>query len=143
MKFIDALKNTVWKDVKKSMLFHYPSEEKSIDGYEKVYRELHKLEPEISDRLQIYIGVNEHGRDVSGYSNKEKIYYAIEYTPWERWLGYEIHEDMANFATEDIVADCLWEMTWGGFDQVKIQNQMNELKGSYEKAVEEIMKQSH
>jgi len=70
------------------------------------------------------------------WANSEQTF-AIEFTPWNKWLGMEVAEETANnikLMRADIVAYCLWEMTFCGFEEEEIQNKSNEIK----EAVNEI-----
>jgi hypothetical protein len=59
----------------------------------------------------------------------EEISWGIEFEPWDIWLGMSIDEDtLKEFTKEEIVTHCLWEMTFCGYDQEDIQEQMNELQ---------------
>ena len=43
--------------------------------------------------------------------------YALDYDPWENWLGMEIDADTRKrFTDAEIIAACLWEMTFFAFD---------------------------
>jgi hypothetical protein len=60
--------------------------------------------------------------------NQEESY-AIEYTPWGKWLGMSIDQvSSENFSEVEIIAHCLWEMTFAGFDQRSIKEKIDELK---------------
>ena len=50
----------------------------------------------------------------------ENTYYGLICCHWEEWLGMEIAPDtLTRFTPFEIVAGCLYEMTWAGFDQKK------------------------
>lgn len=62
------------------------------------------------------------------FGNQE-VSYALEFTKWEEWLGMEISEDtLIKLTDEKIVAYCLYEMTFCGYEQDEIQSQHTELK---------------
>lgn len=45
------------------------------------------------------------------------IKFALKETPWEQWLGMEITlETIQNFSATNIVAHCLYEMTWNHWE---------------------------
>ena len=52
-----------------------------------------------------------------------------------KWLGYEVSPKvLKKMSKEEIMAHCLWEMTFMGFTQNKIRRELNKLK----KRVEDI-----
>jgi len=64
------------------------------------------------------------------FANAEQSY-AIEFSPWSEWLAMEIDNDTANnirLTKADIIAHCLYEMTFVGYEEEKIQGVFTELK---------------
>ncbi|BCE00960.1 DUF6557 family protein [Marinicellulosiphila megalodicopiae] len=63
-------------------------------------------------------------KDQSHYNAQRDIEYAedevgfdITFTSWEQWLGMRIEKSsFDDFSNEEIVAHCLWEMTFNTFD---------------------------
>jgi hypothetical protein len=56
--------------------------------------------------------------------------WAIEFVPWNQWLGMEIDAPtLKKFASKklDLLCHCLWEMTYCGYDEKKIQDQIKEM----------------
>jgi hypothetical protein len=118
----------------------YPDEQEFIEEYEKVFNELGIMQP-LSGNMTIDVSLvdddydNTQYVDVSGYytnpSEKTDEYsnsFAIEYTPWSEWLGMEIDKrSLKNFTELEIIAHCLHEMTYAGFEQDEIQAQMDKL----------------
>ena len=127
------------------------------DDYRQVFEELHTIKPvetkmrivmeEIFDEYDKEYYTHVSGKD--GILNKEsepehfkdneignqETSYAIEYTPWEEWLDMEIDSSSSGrYSDLEIIAHCLWEMTFSGFDQTTIKEKINELS----RRVEEI-----
>jgi len=66
--------------------------------------------------------------DVDGVG-RDGTSYAIEFTPWPKWLASEIHPDtLREMPAERIVAGCLDEMTFCGLTQEKVARQTKELR---------------
>ena len=133
-----------FKSVKKRLLELYPDQKKNIDGYEKVFETLKKLKLK-KDTFKISLSIcKEKGEKewvkVSGLSPKEKdLTYAIEFTPWNRWLGMEIEKKTLKMFPEiDIICHCLWEMTWMGFTEKKIQKEIKSLVKTTKKIKKDI-----
>jgi hypothetical protein len=147
MKFDEIIKSNSWLCVGIVFLQLYPGEKKNISGYEVIFNDLKFLKPSDQD---ISISVswvdddpdNEKWVDVSGYNNHpqdnpedQTNSLALEFTSWDKWLGMDIDQKtLLDFTELEIISHCLYEMTFYGFDQDEIQNEMEEIN----KSVEEI-----
>ena len=138
MTFKELIDRQQWGKVKKKLLKLYPKEKKNLKGYEIVFKGLKKLKPK-PQKMQIelvpcheqegYYWTNVHGK----YKSKRQGY-AIEYSPWEEWLGMEIEAwTTFSYSEIDIVCHCLWEMTWNGFTQEDVDEKNKELIDRVEK----------
>ncbi|MDO8283286.1 MAG: hypothetical protein Q7U10_11815 [Thermodesulfovibrionia bacterium] len=130
--FKDILKACTVKDVKETLLRLYPDQVKIIKGYEYVFKTLKHMRHRYSKEGMV-IDIKKVGRgknaylDVSGVCTEKgaQQLYALEYTPWSKWLGYEVDKKvLKKMPTEEIVAHCLWEMTFMGFTQSKIRSSL-------------------
>lgn len=68
------------------------------------------------------------------FANSE-VGYALDFTPWAEWLGMEIDPETANnieLMQSDIVAHCLWEMTFHGYEEENIKEILDELESRVE-----------
>lgn len=156
MKFIELINNLKWNEIKIKLMAKYPITEDNIVVYEDVFYKLKNLKPtESSYRIYFeeilekefdeepYTSVSGRNGDLTKdlpefkYMNNEpdfvevktEVSYGLEYTDWAEWLGMDIEKlTLKNYSTVDIVAHCLWEMTFCGFDQKTIRDNMNELK---------------
>lgn len=55
-------------------------------------------------------------------------YWDLSASKWTEWLGYFIDNNvLKRFRYEQIVALCLYEMTWFGYSEVDIANKLNNL----------------
>lgn len=60
--------------------------------------------------------------------NRDNIRYSLEFNKWNNWISMFItKETLDNFSPEEIVASCLYEMTFYGFDEDTIQKNLAEL----------------
>ena len=85
-----------------------------------------------------YVGVSGRKKDSANDGHEITPFYAIEFTPWDEWLSMEIDSNtISEFAELDIIAHCLYEMTFIGFDETKIQGELNHLDKTAE-AVENM-----
>ena len=68
--------------------------------------------------------------DVSGVHEGDPQSYGIEFCPWDEWLDADVRFQGTDLTPAQMVAQCLYEMTFIGFDQEEIQDQadkMNEM----------------
>lgn len=58
---------------------------------------------------------------ISGYSEKENLHFALSFAKWEEWANAKINvqEDL-DVNVDELIAICLYEMTFYGFDQTEI-----------------------
>jgi hypothetical protein len=122
--------------VKDALLELYPDQKKLIRGYKYVFETLKLMRPRYSKEGMI-IAIKRVGRgknayfSVSGVCTQKGITqsYAIEYTPWSKWLGCEVDKEVLKKMTkEEITAHCLWEMTFAGFTQESIRREITMLR---------------
>jgi hypothetical protein len=144
-----------WAAVEHSLLERYPYAQKSLEGYRQIFFELRRLTPIVGPmRLLIrtvaqpslndqpfpeVIGkdgsLNRDQHDFQFRGQAEDSPYALsetefslEFEPWNEWLGMAIDADTLNaYPPSEIVAHCLHEMTFFGFDETEIAAQRAEL----------------
>jgi hypothetical protein len=156
MRFKELIDSLTWSEIKIQLLLEYPDSEESVEAYHEVFNTLNGLkEKETEMRIIVretfrqeiddapFTGVIgrdgtlnkelpdfEHFKDKadSEYANSE-VDYAIAMTPWEEWMGMEIDPGtMSHYTGSQIVAHCLWEMTFHGFTQDSVQERKDELQ---------------
>ena len=139
----ELIQSNSWLSVSAILLQLYPDEEKNISGYEKVYEELMFMLPEDSELLIVvahqkddfdgaeYVAVS--GKYANPQNENEEFSQAIEFTPWNQWLGMEISpESLLQFSELEIISHCLFEMTFAGFDEEHIQEELHSIEKSIE-----------
>ena len=53
--------------------------------------------------------------------------YSLTTCPWEKWLGMRIcDESLKELSPEAIIANCLYEMSWWGYDEESIQTNIED-----------------
>lgn len=152
--FQEIINKTNWQDVRASIEKLYPDDVDDMNRFEDVYNILKTLQPSVNkDKVYIIIEfIDEKLIDtdnkteanivknwnVSGKIMDDETHYAIEFCRWENWLGYYISKELLlSMDSVDIVAHCLWEMTWCGFTQREIQDKVNYLENLADEAMEE------
>lgn len=143
MNLHKLINNYKWFNIKQVLIALYPSENDYIKEYKSVYEKLKGLNPVSTDIVIIlehqkdefdgeeYVGV--YGKYSNPRNEDEKHSQALELTPWNEWLGMTIcKESFIQFSDLDIIAHCLHEMTFFGFEEEKIKVVINKLEKSIE-----------
>ncbi|WP_310554411.1 DUF6557 family protein [Flavobacterium sp.] len=139
MKLAQIIRSNNWLSVEMTLLKLYPDQSESIEAYKKVYGNLQEMKVDIND---IKIEIDQEYDDETGdlcfanvYGVNEKSTneitngVAIEFEPWSKWLGMTISERTCiEFNELEIIAHCLWEMTYMGYDENEIQSELCEIK---------------
>ena len=142
MTFSTLLKSNSWQSIQMVLLRLYPDEHEFIDQYENVVNELKVMQP-VPGKITINVEWvhdtydDTNYVDVSGFytnpaerTNEYTNSLAIEFVPWNEWLGMTIYENSAkNFSELEIIAHCLHEMTYAGFEQEEIQSEIAKIHG--------------
>lgn len=142
MLFRDLVLKYSQAQVETAILRLYPEQARNCAGYQHVLRQLRVLPPKASvfrivienmtdeDSGKPYASVYGKSRVPEGpqkarspeHFSEARESYAIEFVPWAEWLGMEI--DPATLASNDeldVMAHCLWEMTFAGYSPVAIE----------------------
>jgi hypothetical protein len=141
MKFGDLIANSLWLSVETVFSKIYSDELDYLDDYANVFDQLKYLSPKesnitiiISNEIDCFD--NEQYVSVSGYYDSKKEItnnltesLALEFTPWDEWLGMNIdHSSLQDFSSYEIICHCLQEMTFMGFNQEEIKNELDKIK---------------
>ena len=149
MKFKDLIKSHHWLSIELTLLNLYPDQQEIIDQYKNVFDSLLLMEPVNDDMLIVLKEYDcdeeeENGSkstyvDISGRKidpeteNSITVSYAIEFVKWEKWLGMDLApETLYNFNELEIIAHCLFEMTFCGYEQEEIQEQFDSINRTVE-----------
>lgn len=145
------IRNNSWLNVEIQLINLYPDEKKNISAYEDVFSKLLIMPESASDMVIILdkvpdpVSANGYGISVLGVKKDNPkpehpltSLYAIEFESWDKWLSMEIDTNATReFSEPEIIAHCLWEMTFAGFDENKIQGKLNKLTETAE-AIEQM-----
>lgn len=144
MKFNDLIKSHHWLSVELTMLNLYPDQKEIINEYKRIFESLQIMQPGNDEMLIVlteyecdtddernakstYVDVS--GRKLKAELNSITDSYAIEFVKWENWLGMKLApETIDNFNELEIIAHCLYEMTFCGYKQEEIQEQFDSIK---------------
>jgi hypothetical protein len=120
----DLIRDVNFDEVFSRVCFYYPSQSNSREGYENAFNELldkkqkkHRIGDLFID-VQIVEDEDEYYLDVVGINMKNGNHYSIELCEWSDWVTMFISkETLDRLSKEDIVAGCLYEMTFFGFSE--------------------------
>jgi hypothetical protein len=140
MKLKDIIKSYNWLSIELTLLQLYPDQETMVDDYRNVFEKLKVLEPEEYDmsivlteydcdsddesEAKTYVDVS--GRKIEKALNTMTDRYAIEFVEWGKWLGMDIApETTKRFSDLEIIAHCIYEMTFIGYNEEEIKEQFD------------------
>ena len=155
MKLKDLILVADWNDVKSSLLQAYPRSKESIRKFQSVFETLLSLKPRETNMGLYFKEIIPEGTDEEPYvevfgkdgtlnsnlpdlrrfretaspefANSETSF-ALELVPWDEWLGMELSPSTIQvYSCSEIIAHCLWEMTFFGFDQATIEKEKKEI----------------
>ncbi len=150
MKLEELVDKHTWDDVWAALIRLYPDQDKSLEGYRYVFATLRTLQPAES-KMRICLADVPEGdggesyTDVSGRNgslrkdnnpdffqddetgNQEEAW-GLDFVDWAEWLSMTIDPDtLARYPQADILAHCLWEMTFYGYTPEDIKKKIEEL----------------
>ena len=145
MKLIELIRQNSWLSVELTLLDIYPEEKKNISGYEEIFRQLVSIPVIETDMIieikreiddfdnEEYIDVSGRKKNESKDQKEQEVSYALEFTPWSEWLGMQIDiTSIKNFTGLEIISRCLFEMTFMGFDENEIEEELNKINDTTE-----------
>lgn len=120
-KYLQIFKSLLYKEPKENieeMVVHIDRQD-----YEEFDDEDCRLG--LDDKETENIGYRVHGKNNSA---EWSGYWDISVEDWCSWLGYYIHDKVIKFlSTEQIVALCLYEMTWHGLSENEVIDWANSI----------------
>ncbi len=137
MKLYELLEFASWKDVQEALTRFYhtgESEDDSWPEFKGVFGELLSAEPKDSETeitvvphfvKEDMMGVRVIG--VGGKAGSDPVF-GLLMTPWVEWLGMRVDDDICqSFPAAEIVALCLHEMTYFGYDMRKVNEMIGRI----------------
>lgn len=119
---------------------------KNVNGYLVVLGRLKTLQPSNDDGWSVIIGPPRLGPgesladyggilDLYGKKKDEEQRYALEFTPWAEWLVMDVRVNGVDLTPAQMIAQCLYEMTYFGYNEDDIQAHHAEI----DRRVDEIL----
>ena len=146
MKLQQLIKSYDWLSVELTLIQLYPDQVERLDDYRAVFEKLRTIEPVFDDQMELmlveydsdpidegdevatYVDVS--GRLITPDPESHSNSYALEFTEWKKWLGMNLaKETEANFTELEIIAHCLFEMTFIDYEESSIQEEFKRIKG--------------
>ena len=147
-RLFELINSTEWDDVRQVLLSSGLSGEEQIEGYMWMFHHLREEKTPSADESSTLISLTTHPDEegnpyihVDGIKPGEEddIGYALEYQPWEEWLGMGFEPGVLDqYSPQEIVANCLWEMSWVSFDEAKIKAQFDLIMSETTDAMENL-----
>jgi len=143
VRLSDILKKVEFENVFASLCKWYNNQEDSKEGYRDVFNLISSMTPKKHNLSDLFIDAhkyideydNNEYIDVSGVNvigNDDKTY-GIEFLAWNDWISMFITQNTLDTLTnEEIVAGCLFEMTFFGFEEKKVKDEEKKLIQSIE-----------
>lgn len=139
MKLKEIILKSNWEAVRKALLHLYPSQNRSISGYEIVYKKL-RSKPLKESSLTLCCDKDHsslkgedqlsdiYGTDGTKRDDGELEVFSLSLHPWAKWLGSSLSDKtLSNYSNEEIISHCLFEMTFHGFTESEIRKVKKEL----------------
>lgn len=131
----DLLRETTFKKVWKVLKKLYPESHKT--SYTLTWLELLAIKrlPKNKDNMAIQIekiydrSEKKYWHSVDGVNDDKSVpSWGLDLTTFRKWLSFYVSEDvLKNYTTEEILAYCLWEMTFNGYSDKTISNECKQL----------------
>ena len=146
-RLADVLKEVDFEKTFNRLTYWFKNQESSKTGYKDVFDKLLTMKPNKHNLSDLFIEVNKVFEDdgecwlnVHGIMPKSpQKGYAIEFTPWNDWISMFIDQKtLDSLSKEEIVAACMYEMTFFGFEEEDVQDSHNDLINRYEECIKDI-----
>lgn len=115
--------------------FGYEVDADMKESLKKVFATLQSMEPAPDCNMYLRIVPG----NVSGYYDEETLkknpeywpgFYSLTTTTWGSWLGMEVDDDtLKNMSVAEILGNCIYEMTWWGYDEESIRKNLEDKFG--------------
>ena len=142
VRLFELIKEVEFNSVFTHIYNWYVSQRNCSKSYYYVFNRLLSMTPKKHNLDDLFIDVSifiegdKEFPDVSGVNiinKQDKKKYGLEYIRWNDWISMFITKDI--YTKEEIVAACLYEMTFYGFDEDTIKASEEELFESVKEAV--------
>jgi len=136
----ELLSSASWSDVATALRKHYPEDVQDLERYRAAFEKMSQMTPEPSSfRLNIEshepdeddarsVAVSCTDGSFCEHRRGESVW-GLDFRKWAECLGMEVpQERRVAFTDAEVVAHCLWDLTWHGFDEADGQEYLEELQ---------------
>jgi hypothetical protein len=108
-------------------------EDKNLPGYQRALDRLRLMEPQAKDKMRIVVSrvspdeINPEPWWHVGGRDEADERWAIGFVPWAEWLAMPVAVENCDLTSAQMVAHCLWEMTFYGFEEEHVQEKKADL----------------
>lgn len=125
-----CLAQTDWSAVRTDLMRFFPDQAENIDSFHAAYEELMRSSP---DDRNMRISIGRFAPNsvlafyVVGFNGDCPKGYCLKFIPWSRWLSVKIDVSLLEqYRYSEIVAICLYDMCWAGFNSEEVESFRNE-----------------
>ena len=138
-RLFDLLKDVEFETVFTKLCFWFSDQEKSEEGYRDVFNKLQAMTPKKHNLNDLFISIQKENDDGIEYLHVHGIHvignddgnYGLEFCEWVDWVSmYITKETLDLLSKEEIVAGCLYEMTFFGFTEDRIKQELDKMENS-------------
>lgn len=138
----NLLKEVTFEDVFEAICHWYQNQDNNKNGYRNVFGLISRMIPQKHKFDDLFIEIKKYHEDDTDYLHahsinivkKENITYGLEFTPWNELISMYITQETLNSLTkEEIVAACLYEMTFFGFEETTVSSEMQKIFDNLQK----------
>ncbi len=109
----------VWEEIWAAFSIFFPDYVGHETSYRNAFNEIRSIKPR-SGHSRLFIGRFEPQAIIPfyllGFEGDCPKGFCLKFSHWEDWLGIDVNElVLSQFERADIVAICLFDMTWSGF----------------------------
>lgn len=123
MRLSELLERTFWHEMAAQLRRYYPDFTATTESFECAFRQLLTLAPTPS-KLTIFLcwdGADSLPAVVGREPGTDGPDYALEYQPWDEWLGMRVAAaSLETYGLAGVAAHCLFEMTLLGYSQTEV-----------------------
>ena len=139
----EIINQVQWPDVAIAIVTEHPWCRKRLEGYKIVFETLRLMESAESefsikiDYTSDILKPEYKYPDVYGVKEGINERWSFSFSPWKEWLGMVVcQEALEGFTMSQIVANCLFDMTFFGFTEEIISKEMQKLEDSIKESKE-------
>jgi hypothetical protein len=147
MIFKELLAKVEYDDIWKELKTYYDCGDIYYKAYRDVLLELERIDPNSGDppttivvaKIENWLEPGEYIFDVFGIIGRDKSHYALEWSLWDEWLGFNVLDKSVQiYGDPAVAAHSLYEMTFFGYNYSDVSKKVSKEKAILDKSIKEI-----